>query len=245
VSGACFQYLNGRLVQTWISLTGPSTPERITSIPNGVDLERFPARVDTEELRRELGLTPESRVIMSVGRFVPVKNFPILVRSFARIHAHRPETRLLLVGAGDPAELRGLAESLGVAASFVRRLLVPLTRDGIVESSLGKRGGVRMARSPKNITLRDIYCSVTDDKPLWTARPDIPCQCVASANIGEFFEGVAKESITPRDVQLVQSFNALSEDVQREVEEFIAFKRSKEGRHDAGPTMKPVWEAEE
>jgi transcriptional regulator with XRE-family HTH domain len=64
-------------------------------------------------------------------------------------------------------------------------------------------------------------------------------------SIGEFFEGVAKESITPRDVQLVQNFNALSEDVQREVEEFIAFKRSKEGRHDAGPDMMPAWEADE
>ena len=64
-------------------------------------------------------------------------------------------------------------------------------------------------------------------------------------SIGEFFEGVAKESITPRDVQLVQNFNALSEDVQREVEEFIAFKRSKEGRHEAGPDMMRAWEADE
>src|ERR1700709_1227425 len=64
-------------------------------------------------------------------------------------------------------------------------------------------------------------------------------------SIGEFFEGVAKGSIRPRDVQLVQSFNALSEDVQREVEEFIAFKRSKEDRHEGGPTTKPVWEADQ
>jgi transcriptional regulator with XRE-family HTH domain len=63
--------------------------------------------------------------------------------------------------------------------------------------------------------------------------------------IGEFFEGVAKESITPRDVQLVQDFNALSEDVQREVEEFIAFKRSKEGRLESVPLIKRAWEADE
>jgi transcriptional regulator with XRE-family HTH domain len=44
-------------------------------------------------------------------------------------------------------------------------------------------------------------------------------------SIGEFFEGVAQESITPRDVQLVQEFNALPRDAQREVEDFIAFKR--------------------
>lgn len=44
-------------------------------------------------------------------------------------------------------------------------------------------------------------------------------------SIGEFFEGVAQESITPRDVQLVQEFNSLPRDAQREVEDFIAFKQ--------------------
>jgi transcriptional regulator with XRE-family HTH domain len=46
-------------------------------------------------------------------------------------------------------------------------------------------------------------------------------------SIGEFFEGVARGSITPRDVKLVQSFNSLSEDAQQEVEDFIAFKKTK------------------
>ena len=44
-------------------------------------------------------------------------------------------------------------------------------------------------------------------------------------SIGEFFEGVAKESVTPRDVRLIQGFKALHEEAQREVEEFIAFKQ--------------------
>src|ERR1700724_1903649 len=48
-------------------------------------------------------------------------------------------------------------------------------------------------------------------------------------SIGEFFEGVAQESITPRDVQLVQEFNSLPRDAQREVEDFIAFKRVQSG----------------
>jgi transcriptional regulator with XRE-family HTH domain len=54
-------------------------------------------------------------------------------------------------------------------------------------------------------------------------------------SIGEFFEGVAKESITPRDVRLVQEFNDLSEDAQREVEEFIAFKRAQNRHEDDSP----------
>lgn len=44
-------------------------------------------------------------------------------------------------------------------------------------------------------------------------------------SIGEFFEGVAKESITPRDVRLVNDFKSLTADAQREVEDFIAFKQ--------------------
>ena len=55
-------------------------------------------------------------------------------------------------------------------------------------------------------------------------------------SIGEFFEGVAQESITPRDVQLVQEFNALPRDAQREVEDFIAFKRiQNRGADSTGP----------
>ena len=51
-------------------------------------------------------------------------------------------------------------------------------------------------------------------------------------SMGEFFEGVAKESITPRDVRLVQGFNGLPEDAQREVEDFIAFKAAQTQRED-------------
>lgn len=50
--------------------------------------------------------------------------------------------------------------------------------------------------------------------------------------IGEFFEDVAKESITPRDVQLVQQFNELPDEVQREVEDFIAFKKTQSRRNE-------------
>ena len=50
--------------------------------------------------------------------------------------------------------------------------------------------------------------------------------------IGEFFEDVAKESVTPRGVQLVQQFNNLPHDAQREVEDFIAFKQAQGRRED-------------
>ena len=89
-------------------------PERITYIPNGIELDRFPEDATPERLRREFGLTQDNQVIMSIGRFVPVKDFPTLIRAFARVNARRPKTRLFVVGAGDPAELARVAESVGV-----------------------------------------------------------------------------------------------------------------------------------
>lgn len=52
--------------------------------------------------------------------------------------------------------------------------------------------------------------------------------------IGEFFEDVAKESITPRNVQLVQKFNELPASAQREIEDFIAFKHQQQSSQELG-----------
>ncbi|MCH9649106.1 MAG: helix-turn-helix domain-containing protein [Deltaproteobacteria bacterium] len=52
--------------------------------------------------------------------------------------------------------------------------------------------------------------------------------------ISEFFDEMAHESLDATDVQLVKTFNSLPSQAQREVKEFIAFKReqkdSKQGR---------------
>lgn len=54
-------------------------------------------------------------------------------------------------------------------------------------------------------------------------------------SIGEFFDELAQESITPRDVRLVQQFNALPHEAQREVEDFIAFKQAQDRRRGDEP----------
>lgn len=48
--------------------------------------------------------------------------------------------------------------------------------------------------------------------------------------VGEFFEDVAQETITPRDARIIQDLKDLPDDAQREVEDFIAFKRSQSER---------------
>lgn len=59
-----------------------------------------------------------------------------------------------------------LADGLKANPSFVRKMMVPLTRDGIIVSTLGRCGTTRLGRPAEEITLCDIYTSVIEDKPL-------------------------------------------------------------------------------
>ena len=50
-----------------------------------------------------------------------------------------------------------------------------------------------------------------------------------NVSISEFFDDVNKEQMTPRDVQIMRDLKQLPTESRREVEAFIAFKRSQSG----------------
>jgi Rrf2 family transcriptional repressor of oqxAB len=87
-----------------------------------------------------------------------------------------------------------LAYGLEANPSFIRKLMVPLTRDGIIVSTLGRNGSIHLGRPAESITLRDIYVSVIEDKKLWASRPDVPARCVVSANACWYFKSIADEA---------------------------------------------------
>lgn len=86
-----------------------------------------------------------------------------------------------------------LANGLGANPALVRALLVPLSRANIVATTIGKNGGVELARAPEDISLREVYLAIIDDKRLFDSRTNVPSVCVVSTNIGSFFEGLATE----------------------------------------------------
>jgi glycosyltransferase involved in cell wall biosynthesis len=90
-------------------------PGAIHVVPLGLDLGALLAL----DGHRRAG-SPEF-VYGYVGRFVTVKNVPLLLEAFARVHHDRPHTRLLLVGDGDTmAAARAFvaARGLGDAIEF-------------------------------------------------------------------------------------------------------------------------------
>jgi glycosyltransferase involved in cell wall biosynthesis len=65
-------------------------------IPNGVDVERLRPGLDTQELRAELGLSPEERVLVFVGTLTRHVGLDLLLEQCAR--APQPATRVVVVG---------------------------------------------------------------------------------------------------------------------------------------------------
>jgi glycosyltransferase involved in cell wall biosynthesis len=102
----------------------------LTVIPNGVDTEQF-RRIPREvghSLRQSLGLEGKF-VWLAVGRFEIAKDYPNMLRGFARVRERFPQAVLLLVGRGSlQSETERLAQSLGLG-SGVRFLGV---RDDVV-----------------------------------------------------------------------------------------------------------------
>jgi glycosyltransferase involved in cell wall biosynthesis len=112
-------------------------------IPNGLDIEPYqnvPAGA-RQSLRRSLGLEREF-VWLAVGRFQPGKDYPNMVRAFARVRQQHPGATLLLVGRGPlqgETEALARARGLGVDVRFlgVRQDVAELmsAADGYVMSS--------------------------------------------------------------------------------------------------------------
>jgi Rrf2 family transcriptional repressor of oqxAB len=96
---------------------------------------------------------------------------------------------------GDPVlSSTQLARSLDTNPSLVRKLMVPLVRDGLVASIKGRGGGVRLGRPADQITLEDIYRSSIGDKPLWAPRAEGPRECLVTNHSGEYFARLTDET---------------------------------------------------
>jgi glycosyltransferase involved in cell wall biosynthesis len=96
-------------------------PERVVAIPAGVALEAFDGPRTSAETLESVGLgrgptdPPLGPIVGSVAMFRGSKGHDHLLDAFARLHAHRPDARLLLVGdGGRRAWAEGLARERGI-----------------------------------------------------------------------------------------------------------------------------------
>lgn len=96
---------------------GAVRPGRMIAIHNGIDTGCFVFdSVARDRIRSELGLDGATPLLLAVGRLWEQKDYPNLLHAFSHLPAEAALPRLAVVGDGPlRAELKGLAESLGVS----------------------------------------------------------------------------------------------------------------------------------
>ena len=107
-------------------LFSPYLPSATTAVaPCGVEfdqIDRFREQTSREQVRSELGLGSESRLILCLGVIEPRKGQAVLARAWSLIADQHPDTKLALVGARDSpyaAGLRRFIEQSGIEERFV------------------------------------------------------------------------------------------------------------------------------
>ena len=123
-----FHAISHTVARSWVETVG--IPEsKITVIPRGVDVENLNRLAELGPSRKELldslGLPPDARIILNVGRHEPQKGQRYLIEAMAEIVASRPDAILLIVGreGNSTIELDRLISELGLSDTV--RLLGP------------------------------------------------------------------------------------------------------------------------
>jgi PEP-CTERM/exosortase A-associated glycosyltransferase len=103
--------------------------EKITVIPNAVDIEHFVYGIEPDQsLRAQLGL--ENKTVLGfIGSFYAYEGLPLLLESLPLILEKQPESRLLLVGGGpQEALIRQKLKELGLEQQVIFTGRIPHER---------------------------------------------------------------------------------------------------------------------
>jgi glycosyltransferase involved in cell wall biosynthesis len=86
----------------------------------GIDLGPLRQEVSREEVRHELGIPLDARVVGHVGSFRPPKNHAFLLQIAAEVLKMRPDVRFLLVGDGPlRPQMEAMARDLGIEKNVI------------------------------------------------------------------------------------------------------------------------------
>ncbi|MDD5547601.1 MAG: glycosyltransferase family 4 protein [Candidatus Pacebacteria bacterium] len=116
--------LLGKITDLCISTTNAITeyaikiigfpPEKVAEVPtNAVDARRFEKKINKADFKKSLGVPPDAKMVITIGRMVGQKGHTILLKAAPKILAKNPNVYFVIVGSGRlEGELKAEAESL-------------------------------------------------------------------------------------------------------------------------------------
>jgi Rrf2 family protein len=84
---------------------------------------------------------------------------------------------------------RAIAASVATNPVVIRRLLAQLARAGIVESAHGAKGGFRLAKPARGVSLHDVYKAV-EEGAFFAQREQKNDKCPVASRMRSILEGV-------------------------------------------------------
>ncbi len=98
---------------------GGANPERIITLHNGVDTERYsPATKPNTKLRQQWGLNDRDVVFLFIAHNLRLKNFPLLAKIFKQLESRHPELKLLVAGKHRPRSMPSNCRYIGMPADM-------------------------------------------------------------------------------------------------------------------------------
>ena len=90
-------------------------PDRITIIYPGVDVQRFRPDIETNDVRAQLGLGRDTKLVLSVGRLMERKGFDKVIEAIAALRAQDVDAAYAIIGIGyDRERLENVVARHGV-----------------------------------------------------------------------------------------------------------------------------------
>jgi glycosyltransferase involved in cell wall biosynthesis len=106
---------NSEAVRRYLLERGGLPAEKVVTIYNGVNLDRFRTACDPTQRRRELGIPDGAILAGCVARLEPAKDHATLLQAIALLGQRRPDLHLAIIGDGSQREpLARLASELGL-----------------------------------------------------------------------------------------------------------------------------------
>jgi len=95
-------------------------PERLHTLPDGVDLDELPTHVDHIDVRRRLGINMATHLVVMTGRLDPPMDPGTLLRAARHVLRVEPRTHFVIAGEGELLDFsRHLARQLDIHAAVL------------------------------------------------------------------------------------------------------------------------------
>ena len=95
---------------------------------------------------------------------------------------------------GTPKQLKKVAKEEGISLPYLRKLIIPLEKEGVIKSSKGPGGGFALNRQPNDISLLEVVNALSSNKVMDCLKKSSSClryeDCVVKELLTEVYDKV-------------------------------------------------------